>query len=304
MPLSPELKSEMTGVPLDTPHNTENDKSVTEPVNTTAPEADQMTLLLSIDSQLKHLNGNIPGQRQTIPGNRNPDFCEVLTKIDTAQTSIENLLSEQSKLLTAESEAGNSHLMTKLQTVLEKQERNDRQLAQVLRENANFQIQVRQGMQRDLDKMKEQLSGEQFNPLLKEIAAVYVEYQFLLADKSVPDQFRKNLLALFEQLEDVLSDYGAEVYRSETGSIRQPKICKIINKIPTGQQEYHNTIAVSRKPGVVRGRSVLHPEFVDVYVFDASLTEEASTMEEAEESNKSTACTADCEETADTAMDN
>lgn len=160
-----------------------------------------------------------------------------------------------------------------LQTIIAKIEKNDRQLTQTLRENATFQIQVRQGMQQDLDNAKEQLSGEQFNPLLKEIASVYVEYQSLLDDESIAGLSRKNLHALFEQLEDILSDYGAEVCRSDVGTVRQTRICKIIGKIPTSDKEKHNTIAASKKPGVVRGRTVLYPEFVDVYVYDSSLTE-------------------------------
>lgn len=159
-----------------------------------------------------------------------------------------------------------------LQTMTAKIERNDRLLTQVLRENANFQVQVRQGMKHDLDSAREQLSGEQFNPLLKEIATVYVEYQSLLDDESMTERSRKNLHALFEQLEDVLSDYGAEVCRSDIGSVRQTRICKVIEKIATADKEKHNTIAASRKPGVVRDRTVLYPEFVDVYVYDSSLT--------------------------------
>ena len=59
--------------------------------------------------------------------------------------------------------------------VIDKQERNSKQLTQVLRENVNFQNQVRQGMQNELVTIKEQQRGEQFTPLLKEIAAVCVE---------------------------------------------------------------------------------------------------------------------------------
>src|SRR5699024_1907236 len=98
-------------------------------------------------------------------------FRAVFAKIDATRMSIEKLLSTGSVQPATESEADNSQLMTMLQSILAKQEKNDRQLAQSLRDNANFQIQVRQGMQRDLDKLKEQMNGEQFNPVLKEIAS-------------------------------------------------------------------------------------------------------------------------------------
>lgn len=154
-----------------------------------------------------------------------------------------------------------------ISSVVEKLDRNDRQLTQDLRENATFRVQVRQGMQHDLDELKEQLSGEQFNPILKEIATVYSEYQVLL-EEDLPPRARKNLLSLFEQLEDILDDYGAEVIRSEVGSVRKTRSCKIINKVMTADNELHNTIVASRKPGVVRGQVVLYQELVDVYVFD------------------------------------
>lgn len=82
---------------------------------------------------------------------------------------------------------------------------------------------------------------------------------------------KKNLISLFEQLEDILRDYGAEIYRSEIGSSRKTRVCKIIGKVATDQKEKHNTIALSRRPGVIRNRNVLSPEFVDVYVYDPNL---------------------------------
>lgn len=162
-------------------------------------------------------------------------------------------------------------LESSLAAIADKQDRNDRQLAQDLRENANFKIQVRQGMQHDLDTLKSQLSGEQFNSILKEIAMIYSEYQTIL-DEDLPLRAKKNISSLFEQLEDLFSDYDAEVVQSKIGAVRQARICKIVSKIPTSNEEQHNTIACSRKPGVIRGRTVLYPEYVDVYVFDSEMT--------------------------------
>lgn len=328
MPLSQQLKSEITGISADASKKGRSEKPVIEPVNmpefssatdtTTlasetgvvppseppAPTPDQASLLLSIEHQLKGLNDGILSLGQAIADNKNPDFRAVFAKIDAARMSIEKLIPMGSAQPTIEAENNTPQLLTLLQSILEKQEKNDRQLAQALRDNANFQIQVRQGMQHDLDKLKEQMNGEQFNPLLKEIASVYVEYQSLLDDESISDRSRKNLQSLFEQLEDMLSDYGAEICRSEIGSVRQTRTCKIIEKIPTGQQEKHNTIATSRKPGVVRNRSVLSPEFVDVFIYDPSLAEEAAaTIEDVKESDKPVVCEANSAETADAVID-
>lgn len=295
MPLSQQLKSDMAGIPAETTQKRESEKSVIEPLNvpefgspvtpaggntdagTNTPPQKLDTVpvnpdaLKSIEAQLRTLNQNVLNLSQSVSDNKNIDFRSVFAKIDSARVSIEKLITPSVSQPAAETSVDIQKALTLLQSIIEKQEKNDRQLAQTLRDNATFQIQVRQGMQRDLDTLKEQMSGEQFNPLLKEIASVYVEYQSLLDDESISDRSRKNLHSLFEQLEDMLSDYDAEVCRSEVGSIRQTRTCKIIDKIPTDDQEKHNTIAASRKPGVVRGRSVLYPEFVDVFIYDPTL---------------------------------
>ena len=227
---------------------------------------------------MKSLNQSVADLEQEVIACKNPDYRVVFSKIDSAKCSIEKMLANACGNQGTSNDGGVSAQISKLEeliaTIVEKQDRNDRQLAQTLRENANFQIQVRQGMQKDIDALREQQSGEQFNPILKEIASIYVEYQNLLEDESITDLSRKNLKALFEQLEDLLVDYDAEISRSEEGSARQTRSTKIIGKVPTGNQSKHNTVAVSRKPGVMRGRTVLYPEFVDVFVFDPSIPED------------------------------
>ena len=292
MPLSQQLKSDMAAIPAEPAQKKDVEKTAIEPLNipnfssdaaptpevnatnqTITPNAtsSQPDLLKSIENQLRMLNKNVLDLAQAVNDGKNIDFGAVFSKIDSARVSVEKLITHTAKHPATEGEEDVQKVLTLLQSVIEKQEKNDRQLTQTLRDNATFQIQVRQGMQQDLDTLKKQMNGEQFNPLLKEIASVYVEYQTLLDDEGISDRSRKNLHALFEQLEDMLSDYDAEVCRSEIGSTRRTRMCKIIKKIPTGAQEKHNTIAASRKPGVIRGRSILYPEFVDVFVFDPSL---------------------------------
>ena len=156
--------------------------------------------------------------------------------------------------------------------LIDKQEKNSRQLTQVLRENINFQNQVRQGMQNELVQLKEQQRGEQFTPLLKEIATVCVEYRNLLNEETISDNVKRTLQLLFDQLEDILADYGAELSTSQVGEIRKPLLTKIINTIATDDEKKHNTIAKSRRPGVIRNGHPLYREYVDVYVYDPSLS--------------------------------
>lgn len=255
-------------------------KAVPKPQPTVHQDSHDSTemLLISIEKQLKSLNQSVADLEQEVSSCKNPDYRVVFSKIDSARSSIEKMILGISE---NQNTSNDSYLVEKIAkfeeiliAVTEKQDKNDRQLAQTLRENANFQIQVRQGMQNDLDVLKEQQSGEQFNPILKEIASMYVEYQTLLEDETISDLSKKNLKALFEQMEDLLIDYDAEITRSEVGDTRQTRSTKIIEKVSTTDQEKHNTIATSRKPGVLRGRTVLYPEFVDVYVYDPTIIQE------------------------------
>ena len=156
-----------------------------------------------------------------------------------------------------------------LEKILELQQKNSRQLEQSLRENVNFQNQVRQGMQRELENLKEQQRGEQFTPILRAVAAVCVEYRKMLADESISRRTRRTLKLMFDELEEILSEYDAEIFSSAVGEPRRPLLTKIVNTITTSDKSLHNTIARSRRPGVMRGGRMLYREFVDVYVYDS-----------------------------------
>ena len=124
-------------------------------------------------------------------------------------------------------------LISMIDDILDQQDRNSRQLTQVLRENINFQNQVRQGMYAELETLKENQRGEQFTPILKSIAAVCVEYQTLLGDETISKKGRRTLTLLFEELEDILAEYDAEIFHSKIGEVRKPLLTKIINTIST-----------------------------------------------------------------------
>lgn len=169
-----------------------------------------------------------------------------------------------------------SKLVEMINDIFELQEKNSRQLTQVLRENINFQNQVRQGMYDELENLKETQRGEQFTPILKAIAAICVEYRSLLADDTISQKGRRTLQLLFEELEDILAEYDAEIFHSARGEQRRPLLTKIINTISTDDKNRHNTIAKSRRAGVIRNGRPLYREFVDVYVFDSTLEEKKS----------------------------
>lgn len=161
-------------------------------------------------------------------------------------------------------------LVEMINEILNQQDKNSRLLNQTLRENINFQNQVRQGMYNEIETLRKNQRGEQFTPILKSLAAICVEYRTLLADEAIPQNTRRTLQLMFEEMEDILADYGAEIFNSKIGEPRRPLLTKIINTISTNDRELHNTIAKSRRAGVIRNGRPLYREFVDVYVFDST----------------------------------
>lgn len=226
-------------------------------------------LMLNLSTQV----GVVDSMVNTLSG-KTEDPGALFGKLDLVHGEVKKLRDEVSRLGAMEIPTPpdrTDELLAQLQAMADKQEKTERMLTQALRENASFQQQVRQGMQRDLDDLRQQLSGTSFNAILKEIATMYSDYQLLLEDEEMPRRSHNNLRSLFEQMEDLLADYDAEIFVSKVGDLRPKNQCKIIEKIPTGDETLHNTIARSRKPGVVRDRLVLFHEWVDVYVYDPAL---------------------------------
>ena len=89
-----------------------------------------------------------------------------------------------------------------------------------------------------------------------------------MADEAVTRKTRRTLRLMFDELEDILAEYDAEIFTSAVGEQRRPLLTKIVNTVTTADKTLHNTIARSRRPGVIRNGRPLYREFVDVYVYD------------------------------------
>lgn len=215
-----------------------------------------------------------------------PDHEVFSSQIGQLQKQIEELTASVKELAENKqaSDTKTDTLKELINKLIEKQDSNDRKLTQTLRENANFQIQVRNGMQHDLDDLKKRVNGEQYLPILKDISEMYVDYIFLTDCKLSETDIKKNLSMMFDQFEDFFEENGASVCISESDSPRKSRSCRVVEKIPTGDQTAHNTIAKSRKPGIIKGQTVLQPEYVDIYVYDASLDNEKNAGEEEQQS--------------------
>ena len=132
------------------------------PAPAPAPRSEQPrteALLGDIRQQLQDLNRNMARLEQTVQNAAAaPCLDPVLERIDAARTRLEGMLSAGTRQAEPQADPDLGDKLQKMQELLEsigaRQERNDRQLSQCLRENANFQVQVRQGMQRDMEKMR------------------------------------------------------------------------------------------------------------------------------------------------------
>lgn len=148
-------------------------------------------------------------------------------------------------------------------------------LRQYIKENVEFQSQVRGKMEKKLEAYEKRESGEIFNEILREIAQLYVDYYQLFDNEELSDKARGNLDALFGQIEDILLDHGAKLFSTPVGSKRVlPRMSKVARKIPTGDESMNGTVAECRRKGIVRNeRMVLQPEIVDIYVYDETLAQ-------------------------------
>lgn len=179
----------------------------------------------------------------------------------------------------ADNEESSAQLKEMFDQIVFNQNRNDKRLLQVLGENALFQKQVRQGMQKDIDQLKKELEGESdpFVDLVTGLATMYTDYLFITEEPDDDiDKLKNNLKSLFSTMEELLEEFDIEIYSSSVGEERKPRFTKIIEKVIGDDETKHNTIVKSRKPGINRGKRVIIPEYVDVYVFDPAQRSEVT----------------------------
>ncbi len=164
MPLSQQLKSEMTGFPSgmlpqkeDESHVAESGKMsdfnksksseippLEECTNSSTeahlPSPDHMALLLSIESQLKGLSDNIHSLGKAVSDIKSPDYRAVFAKIDAARMSIEKLIPTNNIDSASETESVGSQLLALLQTILDKQKKTIDSLHNLLEITQTFKF--------------------------------------------------------------------------------------------------------------------------------------------------------------------
>ncbi len=201
------------------------------------------------------------------------DNSVMLEKLDT----IIELLQAKPQGEPKETENGDD-----IAVIAKNQEQNRNLLTTYIKQNAEFQQQVRTDMNKENETLKKEILGERLDPLLKGIATVFGEYYSLLEDDATEDKkYQIRVRYMFESLEDVMSEYGCEFNTSKVGEERSPRTTKIRQPLQlTGDPSLHRTIIKSFNPSISKGKKVLCPEFVSIYKYDESLAKELEEVQE------------------------
>lgn len=164
----------------------------------------------------------------------------------------------------------------KLDSIADALNRNDKKLDMYIKWNVDFENQVRNRTQKELEACKERESGSFNLPVIKDLLGVYFDYLDVMASDKSSDSLDENrektigmLAGLFEDIEDILIRNGIEFVESAQGEPRSMSSSKVIQTVPTDRRELHNCIAASRRKGAVYGKQALVREYVDVYVFNS-----------------------------------
>ena len=162
---------------------------------------------------------------------------------------------------------------------LENMENNTDRLAVELRELRKLYHNEYAGrlraVQEELDHYHTVEKGRLFDDILRETAHIYTENIGIL-ERIDDEKIRKQLSHMFSDILQLIESSGASVYRSNQGDKRNPRYCQIVEKIPTGDQSKHDTVAESLSDGFYIDNRPLAKELINVYSYSAELSAETT----------------------------
>ncbi|MCD7840690.1 MAG: hypothetical protein LUG46_08710 [Erysipelotrichaceae bacterium] len=204
----------------------------------------------------------------------------VLDKLDTI---IDLLKNNQPKNDESEENDNNS-----IDEISKNQERNRGLLVQYIKQNAEFQQQVRTDMNKENETLKKELLGERLDPLLKGIAEIYGENYRLLTEGMCEDvKYQKQVSYMFESIQELLEEYDCRFITSTPGEERSPKYTKIKNPmVLTDDESLHRKVIQSFNPCIAKGNKVLLHEHVSIYKYDEQYAKEQAELKALEEAKK------------------
>ncbi|MDR2750858.1 MAG: hypothetical protein LBC41_09375 [Clostridiales bacterium] len=123
--------------------------------------------------------------------------------------------------------------------------------------------------QAELDMFREGLGRNAVLLLLKTFAAIYSDYA-KCAEFDDAQALKSNLTALLEDVLQALFESGVEERVSVPGEKYSARYSKPVEKVKTGDKSLHGTVIESLSAGLFADKTVLVPERVKIYVFDAT----------------------------------
>lgn len=141
-------------------------------------------------------------------------------------------------------------------------------LLKTLEENEEFRVTSKVTLQKNVQLLEEQVKGNQFNKLLRPIAQLYSNYEFMLSAPIDEEKTRSNIEGILEEIESFLMDYGIEKIEANVGDDFDPLNFKISKKIETDDINLDKKVANVKQPGWKKERFVLVPLRADMYVYN------------------------------------
>jgi len=131
-------------------------------------------------------------------------------------------------------------------------------------------------MQDELERFREQEKGRIFDSFLTELAKMYSDNINVI--KEITDEkLQKRFKYMFEDLLQLMLNYGVEKQESEIGDKRNPKHCQVIERIITNDQIQHDTVAKSMNIGFFIENRTLVKEMIHVNVYQENKEETIKT---------------------------
>jgi len=131
-------------------------------------------------------------------------------------------------------------------------------------------------MQDELERFREQEKGRIFDSFLTELAKMYSDNINVI--KEITDEkLQKRFKYMFEDLLQLMLNYGVEKQESEIGDKRNPKHCQVIERLITNDQIQHDTVAKSMNIGFFIENRTLVKEMIHVNVYQENKEETIKT---------------------------
>jgi hypothetical protein len=130
-------------------------------------------------------------------------------------------------------------------------------------------------MQDELERYREIDKGRIFDGILGEVAKLYSDYESLVDDVA-EEKLKKRIRYMLDDIVQILQANGVLKQKSKPGDKRNTRHCLVIERIPTANQELHDTVSKSRGTGFYIENRSLIKEPVDIYLYSETAEDKSA----------------------------